>query len=302
VPTLDEQVSWLSYRFQVPGLFDHLLRRGGEYDAIVFSPYLFWTTAVCMPLVAPRAVVIPCLHDEPYARLPVLQHVLSQPALVWFLSEPEHQLAHRLGPVSPRHSVTGAGVHVPDRYDPEAFLARHGLRRPFVLYAGRREAGKGWDWLLDAFAFSVLSAGIDVDLVTIGVGSVLPPPGLEHRVIDLGFLDSAERDNAFAAASAYIQPSRMESFSRTIMEAWLAGTIVIANGASDVVRWHCERSGAGLVYDDDLELEQALAFVAHAPDDAAQLAKQGREYVLENYTLPAVVDRIEAALKTWTRP
>jgi glycosyltransferase involved in cell wall biosynthesis len=297
VPTLDEQVSWLSYRFQVPGLFDHLLRRGGEYDAIVFSPYLFWTTAVCMPLVAPRAVVIPCLHDEPYARLPVLQHVLSQPALVWFLSEPEHQLAHRLGPVSPRHSVTGAGVHVPDRYDPEAFLARHGLRRPFVLYAGRREAGKGWDWLLDAFAFSVLSAGIDVDLVTIGVGSVLPPPGLEHRVIDLGFLDSAERDNAFAAASAYIQPSRMESFSRTIMEAWLAGTPVLALAQSEVVAWHCERSGGGLTFSDRYEFAECLRFIGEDPESGALLAGRGAEYVRDQYSWDVVLDRMEADLK-----
>ena len=41
--------------------------------------------------------------------------------------------------------------------------------------------------------------------------------------------------SAFAAADCYLQPSRYESFSRTIMEAWLAGTPVIANAGSDVV-------------------------------------------------------------------
>jgi glycosyltransferase involved in cell wall biosynthesis len=297
LPSLDEQVSWLSYRFQVPGLFDHLLRRGGDYDAIVFSPYLFWTTAVCVPLVAARAAVIPCLHDEPYARLEVLQRVLSEPALVWFLSEPEHQLAHRLGPVSPRHSVTGAGIHPPASYDPEGFRARYGLRRPYVLYAGRREAGKGWDWLLDAFAFAVQRADVDMDLVTIGVGTVVPPPELEHRVIDLGFLEQAERDDAFAAASAYVQPSRMESFSRTIMEAWLAGTPVLALAQSEVVAWHCERSGGGLTFSDRYEFAECLRFVGEAPLLAARLAERGANYVRDHYSWDVVLDRMEADLK-----
>jgi glycosyltransferase involved in cell wall biosynthesis len=89
----------------------------------------------------------------------------------------------------------------------------------------------------------------------------------------------------------------MESFSRTVMEAWLAGTPVIANAASAVVSWHCDRSGAGLTYEDDAELEQCLRFVAEAPTEAAALAAPGRDYVLEHYTWPATLDRMEASLE-----
>ncbi len=297
LPTIDEQVSWLSYTFQVPELFGYLLERGTDYDVVVFSPYMFWTTAVCLPLVAARAVVIPCLHDEPYARLEVLRPVLSEPAQVWFLSEPEHQLAHRLGPVSPRHTVTGAGVHPPDGYDPHGFRARHSLARPFVLYAGRREAGKGWDWLLEAFAFATSRGGVDMDLVTIGVGEVTPPVEVEGRVLDLGYLDRAERDNAFAAASVYVQPSRMESFSRTVMEAWLAGTPVLARADSEVVAWHCERSGGGLTFSDRYELAEGLRYICESPEWASRLAQRGAEYVRDEYSWEVVLDRMEAELK-----
>ena len=118
-------------------------------------------------------------------------------------------------------------------------------------------------------------------------------------MLDLGLLSDRERDDAMAAASAYVQPSTLESFSRTVMEAWLAGTPVVANRGSAVVRWHCERSGAGLLYDDDAELEQCLRFVAEAPDAAAALAKPGRDYVLDNYTWPVTLDRMEATLDEW---
>ena len=76
------------------------------------------------------------------------------------------------------------------------------------------------------------------------------------------------------------------------MEAWLAGTPVIANGGSDVVRWHCERSGAGLVYDDEAEFAECLRLVAEAPDVARRLAKGGLDYVPENYTWERVLDGV----------
>jgi glycosyltransferase involved in cell wall biosynthesis len=293
---MDEQIDWLSFPFRVPDLFMHLVAEGSGYRAVVFAPYLFWTTTVCMPVVAERAVVMPCLHDEPYARLDVIRPVLQEPAAVWFLSEPEHQLAHRLGPVSARHRVTGAGLDAPAGYDPEGFRARHGVGRPFILFAGRRELGKGWDWLLSCFATALEVDDTGVDLVTIGSGAVEVPAALKGRVIDLGFLPTAERDNAFAAALAYVQPSLMESFSRSIMESWLAGTPVLARTGSEVVAWHCERSGGGHTFDGGRELATRLRSLIDDPAGAAGTAAAGRRYVLENYTWDVVLDRMEEDL------
>ncbi|MGH9122055.1 MAG: glycosyltransferase family 4 protein [Acidimicrobiales bacterium] len=295
IPVIDDQVSWLSWRFTSPELYQHLLRHGEDYQAAFFSPYMFWTTSVCLPAVAERAVSVPCLHDETYARLDVLRPALSSAALVWFLSEPEHDLAHRLGEVSPRHVVGGAGVATPDGYDPEGFRSRYGLTRPFVVYAGRREADKGWPWLLQAWKEAV-EGGLDVDLLTMGVGDTAINGGLAGRVHDLGFVSAAERDNALAAALAYVQPSRMESFSRTVMEAWLAGTPVVSLEASEVVSWHIGRSGGGLTVADGSQLCAAIRRLASSPGQSEEMAQQGRNYVLANYTWPAVLDRLELAL------
>ncbi len=294
---LDEgqEQAWINGLFRVPDLYHHLLAEQHRYRAIVLSPYLFWTT-VTGALAAPeRSIVMPCLHDEGYAWLRNIARSLSGVARAWYLSEPERALAQRLG-LDPGHSdLTGAGVPVPDGYDAEAFRLRHGLRRPFLLYAGRREEGKGWPVLLDAFAAAV-ARGADLDLVTMGVGSIDAPPALADRVHDLGFLPDGEAADAFAAASAYVQPSRNESFSRTVMEAWLAGTPVLANAESDVVRWHCERSGAGVTWTGADELSAAIEAVAVSPEAMAALAAPGRAYVLEHYTWPTVLDRMEASL------
>jgi len=299
-PTIGEQERWMNDGLRSPALFHHLLDHAEEYRAIIVSPYLFWTTFAAGQIAPDRTIVRPCLHDEPHARFEIFGPLLNDAAGLWFFTEPERQLADALFRVPERSEIVGDGVPVPERYDPAGFRARHDLgAKRFVLYGGRREGGKGWEAMLDTFADTVRKEDVDLTLVTFGVGEVRPPQDVAHRIVDLGRISDAERDDAVAAADAYIQPSALESFSRTIMEAWLAGTLVIANGASEVVRWHCDRSGAGLVYEDDFELEQCLRFVAESPDLATALAKPGRDYVLDNYTWPVTLDRMEATLTAW---
>jgi glycosyltransferase involved in cell wall biosynthesis len=296
--SVEEEISWVNGRFRVPDLYFYLSGHAEEYDAIVFSPYLFWSTIYGASVAPERSVIMPCLHDEPYARLRVVSDLLANAAGLWFLSEPEHQLAHRVTRwLPPAHAVVGAAVQAPASYDPEGFRERHGLTRPFVIYAGRREEGKGWTELLRAFTATVLNRHLPFDLVTFGAGDPNIPERLRSRVIDLGFLPDEEVPNALAAAEALINPSVNESFSRTTMEAWLAGTLVLASAASDVLVWHCERSGGGLTYVDDYELGEVLTFLAESPKAAAAIADRGRDYVLSNYTWDLVLDRMERALE-----
>jgi len=296
---MSDQERWMNDDLRLPELFHYLLDESDSYRALVFAPYLFWPAFACGQIAPDRTILMPCLHDEPEARLDIFQPVFSGSRGIWFLSEPERDLAASIHPRLAESEVIGSGIDVPAAYDPEGFRRRHGIEGPFVAYAGRREGGKNWDGMLAAFARAVTNADLPLSLVTMGHGVVDPPPSIADRVIDLGYVTDEERNDALAAATAYIQPSAYESFSRTIMEAWLAGTLVIATGASAVNRWHCDRAGAGLIYDDDQEFEECLRFVAEAPDTAAQIAGPGRDYVLEHYTWPPVLDAVERTLATW---
>ena len=87
--TITEQQRWVNDDLRVPDLFHHLLDRGDEYRALVFAPYLFWPTFACGQVVPERTILMPCLHDEPEARLPLFAPLFSGAHGVWFLSEPE---------------------------------------------------------------------------------------------------------------------------------------------------------------------------------------------------------------------
>jgi len=297
--TLEYQSLWMNDDVRVPDLYHHLLAHGRDYRAVVFAPYLFWPTFAGAQVCPERTILMPCFHDEPYVRLELFRPLFSGVRGLWFLSEPERDAAQRYFRLPPRHAVTGAGVPVPASYDPDGFRARHGITTPYVLYAGRREGGKRWEWLLDAFAAAVHQHDLPLSLLTVGFGEVRPPTSIADRVIDLGFVSDDERNDAIAAASAYVQPSSNESFSRTVMEAWLAGTPVLAYGASEVVSWHVERADAGLTFDDEAELSQCLRFIADQPAVARELAGSGRQYVLDNYQWDGVLDRMERSVEEW---
>lgn len=296
---LAEQERWMNDDVRLPGLFHHLLDQSDSYRALVFAPYLFWPAFACGQVAPDRTILMPCLHDEPEAYLDLFHPVFSGSRGLWFLSDPERDLAQSIHRRLTDFEVIGSGLDIPTAYDPAGFRERHGIDGPFVMYAGRREGGKNWDQMLDAFARAVVNADLPLSMVTMGHGVVDAPPEIADRVFDLGYVTESERNDAYAAASAYIQPSGFESFSRTIMESWLAGTMVIATGASAVNRWHCERSGAGLVYDDDEEFEECLRFVAEAPERADAIARPGRDYVLEHYTWPPVLDAVERTIDAW---
>lgn len=297
-----EQQRWINDSLRVPEMWHHVLDHGERYRAIVLGPYMFWTTYAVGQIHPERTFLIPCLHREQAATLDIYQPLVEGARGVFFLSDPERDLAAELFRLPPRHAVVGSGIQLPDGYDVEAFRCETGIDGPFVYYAGRREWGKGWLDLVEAF--SVLrERGTTLRLVTSGAGEPeTAGRDLGDSLVDLGFVDDRRRDAAMAAAAAYVQPSALESFSRTILEAWGAGTPVIANAGSEVVSWHVERSGAGVLYRDISELVEALALLEQAPQAFRHLAEAGRPYVQEHYRPDDVLDRFEARLDEWSLP
>lgn len=312
--TVQDQQLWANHGLRCPELWHHVFDHGHRYRALIFAPYMFWTTYAVSQIHPDRSILMPCLHDEPEAYLDIYRSNMHGAAGILYLTEPERSLADRLygrhdyGLQKPS-AVIGAGVNVDVAADGNLFRRKFGIDEPFVYYAGRREWGKGWEDLLDGFAAyrrqtlgSIGGRTGPLKLVTSGVGSVQAPPGAESAVIDVGLLTDAERDSAMAAAAAYVQPSARESFSRTVLEAMLAGTPVVANGHSEVVRWHIERSGAGLVYHTQGELIECLRFIDDEPTAAASLAEGGRRYVEANYRPDGVLDRLETYLDRFFPP
>lgn len=294
VPDADA-VAWLENSVNSRALVERL--REGGYDRVVAGPYLFGLTWNVARAVPEKTLLVPCFHDESYARVGPLLDAFRRVRGFLFNTEPERELAHRLMPgLAPRvEAVVAMGLE-PFDVSKTAFAERTGLRAPYVIYSGRREEGKGTPVLVDFVDAFRARTGRDVHLVTTGSGDVQVPASLAPAFHDLGFVSEREKREAMAGAVAFVHPSLNESLSIVLLESWLARTPALVHAKSPVLRSQCARAGGGLWFRDYPEFEEELLLLLDDPATAAALAARGRAWTVETYAPDAVRARLGKAL------
>jgi hypothetical protein len=94
---------------------------GSDYDFFLFIPYMFGTTYYGSQIHPEKSILIPCLHDESYAHLTIYKKMFRQVAALFFLSEPEKEIANRLYQPLCRQIVLGGGIDTGFSFDSERF-------------------------------------------------------------------------------------------------------------------------------------------------------------------------------------
>jgi len=293
VSAADERV-FIEEMLRVPALYDFIAAEASE-RLYYFIPYLFSTTYFGAQVCPDRSIIMPCLHDESYARLGLYRQILPRARALVFHTEAERALADRLFPAEPGQlrEVFGAGVDVEGEGDAERFRRRTGVDGPFVLYAGRREPGKNTPLLLDYWARYWQTAGRrrGARLVLLGPGDVALPEASASGILDLGFVPLQDKLDALAAATVFCLPSINESFSIALMESWLQGTPALVHAGCAVTVEHCRNANGGLYFADYDEFAATLDYLCDHPAEAAQMGRNGRAYVLSRYDWPIIIPR-----------
>jgi glycosyltransferase involved in cell wall biosynthesis len=273
-----------------PELLDHIHRHGRDYDVVLFFTYIYYPTVRGVPLVPERAVVVPTAHDEPAIALAAYRPVFHAPRALAYNTIEERDLVHRrFGNQRVSHEVVGVGIDVPADASAERFRVRHGIDGPFFLYVGRIVESKGCPELFDHWARFRAAYPGGATLVLVGHPEMAIPasPDIRH----LGRLDDAEKFDAFAACTAYVHPSRLESLSLVTLEAWAMGRPTICSARSPVLAGMTRRAGAGLPYGSAAEFAELLGLLLERPSLAQRLGANGRAFVERTYTWPVVVEK-----------
>jgi len=296
--TPEEEQVFVTEMVNSLGLYDFISTHRNEY-IFLFIPYMFGTTYYGSMVCPERSVLVPCLHDEAYARMQVFRRMFQQVRGLICNSYEEMQLARQLYGLDPeRMAVVGAPVNSDWTGDPCRFTRKYGLSN-FFLYAGRTDKGKGADILVDHFCRYLDETRRTESLVFIGGGDLEVPEAYRSRIIQLGFVPAQDKYDAYAAAIALCVPSVMESFSIVMMESWLAGRPVIVNAQCAVTTNFCRQSNGGLYFSDYEEFREILNLFAEDRKLCAALGANGREYVLRNFHPRAVASRYLRALERW---
>ncbi|MCS6802253.1 MAG: glycosyltransferase family 1 protein [Chloroflexota bacterium] len=116
-----------------------------------------------------------------------------------------------------------------------AVRARYGLAEPFLLSVGTLEPRKGIDTLVDALALlegrAVLALAGKVGWNWERVAARVARHGLGARVRRLGYVPDEDLPALYAAAEAFVLPSRYEGFGLPVLEAMACGAAVVTTTA-----------------------------------------------------------------------
>ncbi len=291
-----EEAVFMREMISSPQLLDYIAAHGQEY-VFIFVAYMFGTTYWGLQVCPERAWLMPCLHDEAYARMGVYREMFARARGLLFLSRPEQQLAQRLYPIAGKPSLLmGAGVDTDYAGDAAAFRQRYGIHEPFILYAGRRDPAKNVPLLIEYFRRYRQSRHPKVSLVLTGDGPLPVDLTPAEGVYDLGRVDRRTLFDVYAAALLLCQPSLHESFSFVLMEAWVAGTPGLVHERCAVTTDFVRQANGGLYFADYAEFEACVSLLLGQPALRQRLGAQGRDYVIDNFAWEQIVRRYERLL------
>jgi glycosyltransferase involved in cell wall biosynthesis len=304
--SIDDAAIFCSENIKSTQLLNFLKSRHQQYQAFIFIPYLYGPILNGLPIVAERAFLQPCLHNEVYAYLPQVANIFHLAKGLLFNSEGEEQLARQLyGPgIVTKSIVVGEGVEVGQHYDPS--LTHIGnfpvTKERFILYLGRRDVTKNIDFLVKAYTiFKQQQPDSNLKLVLAGSGDK-SFNGTVSGLVDLGLVEESEKEALLANCLALFQPSRNESYSRVIMEAWFYGRPVAAHRDCLATATAVESAKGGWLAATEIEWAELLAKIDHLPE--AQLTKygtNGQAYAKKNAIWDQVIERYETVLELSAR-
>lgn len=286
----DEEETFCREMINSPQLYDYMRMHQDEYALFVFIPYMFGTTYYGCQIAPQKSILIPCFHDEGYAYLNCFKRVFSRVRGMVYNAEPERQLAQELYDMEGQTSITmGIGLDAHWTYNAQRFRNKYSISNPFILYAGRKDAGKNVDTLVRYFVEYNKRNHDGLKLVLIGGGKIDIPD--KRNIVDLGFVDAQDKYDAYAAASLFCNPSPMESFSLVIMESWLAKRPVVVNGRCAVTRDFVIRANAGLYFENYLEFEGCVRYLLEHETVASKMGENGERYVKSHFAWDAILDK-----------
>jgi glycosyltransferase involved in cell wall biosynthesis len=308
----DDSRVFVNELIKAPALLEHLKENKHEYRGFILLPYLYGPVLQAIDILGRQAFLQPCLHDESYAYLPEVAEAFYRAKRLLFNSEGELELALRLyGPgIWTKSVLVGEGVEVDvvpaasNGTAPAITPSLHSSTTPqlpppnrFLLYLGRKDAGKNVPLLLHAFArFRAVRPNSSLRLLLAGNGA-LDLNGGDHGAEDLGLVSEERKLQLLRDCVALVQPSQNESFSRVMMEAWLHGKPVAAHARCPATAIPVRKTGAGWLADSEEDWTRLLVELDRTSEKTLrQLGENGRRYAEVAADWDAVMERYEGAL------
>ncbi len=280
----------------------YLKNNKDKYHAFIFLPYLYGIILNALEIVQEKAWLQPCLHDEAYAYLPAVDTCMRACHGILYNSLGEERLASDLfGPgIVRKGEVVGVGVEsldIPLADLPHTVAGLNLQEEQYVLCLGRRDQTKNTSMLVDAYqVYRGLNPQNPLKLIIAGPGDAQFGSDVDG-VYDLGLVSEEDKEALLANCKVLFQPSRNESYSRVIMEAWFYDRPVAVHGECLATALAVEAANGGLQAIDVGQWADLFSvFGQMVETECLAYGTTGKEYAKQFAEWDSVIDRYEQVL------
>lgn len=276
-------------------LISYLKKNKNNYDAFIFFTYLYYPTAVGMPLVKEKAIFIPTAHDEQPLYTKPYENLFAVPKFIMYNTQSEKDLVENHFKNHCKYTdIAGVGIEpfiLSENYSPKLNFK---IEKPYFVYVGRIDAAKGCDILVDYFN---RFANKNPDLQLIMIGKDFMGVSANKNIQLTGFISEEDKYYLLQNSLGLILPSKYESLSMVTLEAMAVGKIPIVNKECEVLKNHIDSSEAGFYFNDYQSFEETLNRVYHLSEsEKSELSEKAKRYVSENYTWDNILEKFDQAI------
>ena len=292
----EEEEEWLKAQGPyVPALIDAIREGKDDYDVFLFCTYLYYTTVMGIREVADKAIVLPFAHNEPFLRMKMYDAVFKTPAAFLFETDEERALIRsKYNNYRIPFKFGGAGVDVPEDVSGDRFKAKYNLTN-YMIYVGRIDEGKNCPELFEHFRRFKQNHPSDLKLVLLGKPVIKIPD--DKDIVSLGFVSEQDKFDGIAGSSFLVLPSKFESLSIVVLEAFSLKIPVLVNSECAVLKGHCDKSGGGFYYKSYHGFEsKTLQLLMHG-DMRADMGVKGYEYVGRYFNWNTIIRKLAALVE-----
>ena len=288
---LEREDEWLEKEGPyVPELVRYIKAHKDCYDVFIFMTYIYYPTVKGIPQVKDKAIFLPLAHSEPMLHLNNIRRIFDMPKAFFFNTDEERKLVRQnFNNCHIPYLIGGAGVDVPEHVDGSGFKKKYCLNN-YIVYVGRIDLGKNCPEMFEFFLRYKNEHPSDLKLVLMGK-SVIPIPETED-IISLGFVSDKDKFDGISGSRFLLLPSKFESLSMVVLEAFSLSVPVLVNESCDVLKAHCQKSNGGLYYRDYESFEATMTYLLTQEEIRNGMGKNGCRYVEDNYNWDNIIKKL----------
>jgi len=277
----------------IPGRFTNLLK---EYDIIHFHEVDFSFPLFSFFVKKPKILHLHGIHIDFFKQYHLSRIIFKQVA-DYYITITRH-MGRDLTELG---ITTNRILYLPNSIDVNFFKPKEEKEDNLLLYLGRIVPVKGLHVLLESLRYIKQSTR----LVIVGpIGDFKYYQDIlehierenkkgKHKITYLGIVPQAELMKIYQEASIFILPSFWEAFPVVILEALSCETPVITTpvgGNPEVIR--NSENGILVPPNNPLKLAEAIQHLIDNKDIRIRMGKEGRKWVIKNFSLEVIAKRL----------